>query len=470
MLEYLRNMSGKPVAKILIGILMFSFVGWGVAEWIFSGAGREPTLVKIGSDDITVQQYNNERSREMSALSRDQQKEIYTNPGAANAFNTKVLSDMTNNIIVENHAKNLGFIVTDKRIAREISNFPEFQQDGKFSTSLFDFYMQNMNYTETEFADFLRGQIMRSLVLGPLAFPPVVPEFAIRAAYNARYGERQIDYVELKYNSYNVGEPSTDQLREFYAKNPKMNPETRSVSYVLIPAKISQPDSYDIGYANAQKLEDLIISGESMSSAAAKAKGKYVHIPAFEQGKAPIDPFLTDQMVARIFATDQGLESEIIETKDGFIIFIVEKINPSHVAEFDKVKKDLISAWKKEEQKKQAYLAANELLISANKGDSIKGKKTAVVSRASGAPTEVLVSAFSSKVGSNALVPGQNAFYVVHVEKEIIPKDDTAKMAALRKELQNIMTRDMMEDYSSYLYREYPVKINTKNMNKFFGK
>ena len=63
MLEYLRNASEKPIAKIMIGILAFSFVGWGVAEWIFGGAAGNNNLMSVGDAEISVQQFSNEKSR-----------------------------------------------------------------------------------------------------------------------------------------------------------------------------------------------------------------------------------------------------------------------------------------------------------------------------------------------------------------------------------------------------------------------
>jgi hypothetical protein len=60
MLEYLRNASEKPVAKILISILAFSFVGWGVAEWIFGNTVGDNTLIHVGNTDVSAQQFNAE--------------------------------------------------------------------------------------------------------------------------------------------------------------------------------------------------------------------------------------------------------------------------------------------------------------------------------------------------------------------------------------------------------------------------
>lgn len=470
MLEYLRNAADKPIAKILIGILAFSFVGWGVAEWIFGSVAGDNTLVRVGGEKVTVQQFNLEKARLLANMDKDQQRAVYTDAETAGAFTNGILSTLTTQRMAENRAEDLGFVVTDSRIAREIREFPEFQLNGQFSTYLFDNVLRNSGYTESDFADVLRGQVLRGYVLGAMSVPMQVPEFAVNAAYNARYGQRQIDYSTVKFADFNVAAPTDEQLQEFYANNPHVVPEYRTVSYVLIPASMDKPDSYDAGYATAMKVEDDIISGESMSVAASKNKAKYVSLGAFPADKRPVDPILTDTMVAKIFDMEEGLESELMETKKGFVIVRVDKIAPAHNAEFASVKKNLIADWRREEQRKQAYVRANEVLVDLNQNGAMAGKKTATVSRTSGAPTDVLVAAFNSGVGTNSIVPGTDAFYVLHIEKEIAPKTDTKKMADLRKELQNMSSREIMDDYNSFLIREYPVKINEKVFDRFFGK
>lgn len=469
MLEYLRNAADKPVAKILMGLLIFSFVGWGVAEWVFSGnISRENTLIKVGSTSVSVEQFNAERSRSLANLSRDQQKQIYTDAISAEAFYNNVMTEMVNDVMIENRAHDMGFVVTDKRVAREIRGFPEFQDNGQFSTYQFDYYLNSMNMSEKELANNLRNQILHGYVLGSLSMPINVPEFAVRASYNSRYATRKIEYTTVKFGDFKVGNPTDNALREYYAKNPKMNPETRKVSYILVSANMDKPDEFDAAYARAQKLEDAIIAGTGFEESAKKLKAKYVSVPAFSQDKKQSDEILDDAMVSKIFAMDEGAESELIETKKGFVILVVDKVTPSAIAEFDSVKKGLIDGWKHEEQKKQAYLAANERLVDLNAGKGLRGKTSATVSRTSGAPTDLLVAAFNQSVGTNTLVPGRDVYYVLRIDAEVMPKVDDKKMADLRKELQNVQMRHMMEDYNSFLIREYPVKINTKTFQKFF--
>jgi len=470
MLEYLRNAADKPVAKILIGILAFSFVGWGVAEWIFGGVAGDTTLVSVGSNEITMQQFNLEKSRELSNMTREQQRELYSNAEAVQIFNDKILSNLTTQAMTENHAKKLGFFVTDARIASEIRAFPEFQLNGSFSTYLFDNVLANSGYTEAAFAEVLRNQILRSYVLGMISVPLKVPDFAFVAAYNARYKQRQIDYTTVKFSDFKVNEPTEEQLKEFYAQHPHVIPEQRTVSYVLISADMNKPDSYDEAYEQAIHVEDDIIAGETLQESANRNKAKYISLGTFDSENAPQDDIMTESMISRIFTMDEGLESEIIETDKGFVIVRVDKIIPSHNADFSSVKNNILSDWKHEEQRKQAYLRANELLIDLNKTGNLTGKKTVKVSRTDGAPTDVLTATFNSDLKTNSIVPGSNAFYVLHIEKEFTPKPNSEKREDLNKELEKFSTEEIAEDYNNFLIREYPVKINKKIFDRFFDK
>ena len=470
MLEYLRNAAEKPVAKILIGILAFSFVGWGAAEWIFGNVAGDNTIMYVGDTDVSAQQFNAEKSRALAKMSREDQRLIYADENAQSQFAHDIWARLATQQMAENRAHDLGLMVSDKRIAREIREFDEFKDEGVFSSQKFDQVLYNSGYSEAEFADVLRGQILRSQILGAMDVALPVPEFAVVANYNARYATRDIEYVTVKYSDFRVENPTDEQLETFYKQNPVVVPETRAVSYVFIPTDMAKPDMYDAGYATAVKVEDDIIAGESMSAAAKKHGVKYVSITDFARGDKLKDNVLNDVIVSKIFDMEPEIESEMIETKDGFLFVRVDAITPEHTAEFDSVKKSLISDWKKSEQKKQAYVRANELLVDMNKTGKLAGAKAANVSRTNGAPNDVLVASFKNEIGQNAIVPGADAFYVVGVKKATAPQVDKKKMNALRQEMQGMTQNMIQNDYDSFLKREYPVQINDKIYNRVFGK
>ena len=469
MLEYLRNASEKPIAKVLITILAFSFIGWGVAEWIFGNVMSDTTLVRVGPEKVSVQQYNMERSRELATMSRDEMRNVYVDPVAAQKFQNDIISKLTTQTMVENRAHKMGFIVSDHRIAREIREYPEFQENGTFSTLKFDTTLRNSGYSESEFAEILRAGVLRSMVLGSMSAPVRVPAFATTAMYNARNAERTIDYTTIKFDDFKVEKPSDDDLRTFYAQNPQTVAETRTASYVLVPADMSKPDEYSDAYDIAIKVEDAIIGGDSLQNAASKNKAKFVSLKPFTVGERPTDDVLTDAMVSKLLSMESGSESEIIETKAGFVIMRLDQITPEHVAEFDSVKKDLINDWTRDAKRKLAYVRANEILVDINAGNAMTNKKSATVSRTHGAPDDVLVAAFKSGIGTNSIVEAPNAFYVMTVKSDTKPTADVKRSEELTKELQKMSEKQITDDYNSFLIREYPVRINEKVYRRFLG-
>lgn len=470
MLEYLRNAADKPVAKFLMFILVFSFVGWGAAEWIFTGASSDTSLVHVGSADVSLQQFNNEKSIQLASMSKDEQRASYTDPKKAAALTNSVISKLTTNQLAMNRAKDLGFYVSDKRIAEEIKNDPQFQINGQFQPWIFDMVLQNSGLREKDIINSLRGRILSNMALGSVNVALPVPQFAVDAAFNARYTKRDIKYSTVKFSDFKVSDPTEEQLTVYYSSHPIVVPETRSVSYVFLGADNSKPDEYDAGYKKMQEIEDMIISGDGMKAAAEKGKAKFVSIKKIARGAKVSDKVLSDDLIAKLFSMESGNESELIELKNGFVILRVDEVVAEHNAEYKDVKKSLVDGWKKDEQRKKAYEKANEKLIALNKGESIKDSKSASVSRTEGAPLAVLNIAFAGKSGDNAIAEDGGAFYVVSVGKDTMPVSDKTKKESLRKELGKMSTRFVQDDYTRFLKHEYPVKINERNYEKFIAK
>lgn len=466
MLEYLRNAADKPFAKFLMFILIFSFVGWGAADWILGGGRRETTLVSVGNADVSMQQFNNERSRQLSMMSREEQRATYTDPKKSAMLNNAVMSKLTMDQLALNRAKDLGFFVSDKRIADEIKSYPQFQSNGQYVPWMFEAFLRNTGMSEQDVANSLRSDILRNMTLGATNVPVAVPQFAVDAVFNARYAKRGIHYTVLKFADYKVANPDEEQLRNFYASHPINVPETRSVSYVFVPADTSKPDAYDAGHALGEKIEDMIFAGDSMKDAANKYGAKYAVVKNVVRGAKSSDKILNEDLVEKIFSMDSGKESEMLDLKDGFIILRVDEVVAEHDAKFDDVKKSIVNDWKKSEQRKNAYIAANEKLSALKNGETIKHTKNTNVTRTEGAPLAVLNAAFAGKIGDSVIAEDGDAFYVVRINENILPKSDATKKEALRKELEKMYVRFVQDDYTRFLKQTYPVKINEEAFDK----
>jgi len=470
MLEYLRNAADKPLAKVLMFVLIFSFVGWGAAEWIFGGVSSDTTLIHVGDAEVSLQQFNGERSRQLADMSKDEQRATYTDPAKSSALTQNVMATLTMNQLLTNRANDLGLVVSDKKIIDEIKANPQFQVNGEFVPWMYTMVLQNSGVSEKDIINSVRAETLRKTVSGVASTSLSVPDFAVDAMYNARYATRNIEYTTVKFDDFKVGTPSDEQLEAFYAQHPQLVPEMRSVSYVFVAADMSKPDIYDEGFKNMQQIEDMIISGESLADAAQKHDAKFVQIKDIKRDSKLTDKIISDDLIAKVFAMEPETESEIIELKDGFVILRVDSIEAAHNAEFKDVKKDLAGDWAKSEQRKKAYVRANEDLVALNSGKKIKNAKSASVTRTEGAPLAVLNDAFAHRDGENVIVEDKDAFYVLHVEKTVLPKADANKKKALRKELEKTSQDYASEDYSQFLKRHYHVTINDKVFRRFVAK
>ncbi|MDR0803759.1 MAG: SurA N-terminal domain-containing protein [Rickettsiales bacterium] len=461
MLEYLRNASEKPLAKVLMFLLIFSFVGWGVADWILGQSASNTTIVNAGGAKIEIAQFEAVRSRAIGELTRAQQKELYADKYAQARLNRQILSELVSRTLLDNRGADLKYTVSNAALAGIIRTNPLFMENGKFSAQKFDYALMQSGMTEAQYSASLRDQAIRALVVSGFVAKMPAAKFTEQSLYNGRNLQKKISYATVKFADFNAANPTDKQLAELHAQNPIRVPESRVVNYVLLEVKMDVPDAYDRGYKTAIAMEDMIVSGESMRAASDKSHAKFVSVK-LTAGQPAADAVLAGRD-AEIFAMDSGVESEIIETSRGFAIIRVESVAPQHNAELSAVRGDLAKIWKMNEQKKQAYLRANELLNAKKFGTA------ATVSRAGGAPLEVLNAAFANGAGTQTIVPGASAFFVLNIESEIVPKTDAAKLDALRGEAQKMLNLNLTEDYTAWLNRQYKTKVNQKLYNRIFG-
>jgi peptidyl-prolyl cis-trans isomerase D len=491
MLEQMRKASETVVAKVLMGILMFSFVGWGVASWIFGETSSDDSIIRVGGDSVKIADFETEKNRQIAQMEKAMKKQLYTDKVIGFYFSQQVLSNLASRMLLEKRAEDIGLGVSDQAIASMIKNAPEFQSNGFFSTENFDQVLMANNVSEAKFVDILRRQVLREMILTGVSEGVNAPQFMDDVLYGLKYENRKIDYAAIRFDDYSVSEkPTEDDLKRIYAAAKQMIPEYRTISYVKISANMENPDEYDAAYTKVQKLEDSLISGDTLAEAAKKVSGKVVELEPITiqrknaKGKEVSDAAIkSEQILNDIFAMQAGEDTPAVELTDGFAIIRVEKVDLARAVPMEEMKDQLTKLWIDEEKQKKAYIKANALLSELNQnpdaGFKASAKKAgtnnyqlnATVTRfmTSIFPEEVLNQSFSAPVGKNLLISGNRAFYVAHVKSAFVPKVDAAKMKSIETEANATLSKMILDDYTGFLGRQYPIKTNEKVFNRLFG-
>ncbi len=355
MMDRIREGSTGLAVKIILGLIIFSFVFAGVGSYLVGGG--QPLAAKVGEREITrnefEQVYQNERNRMQSQLG-EYFATLLGDPAYVEQFRKSVLDRMVNDALLDNQAQDLGLRISDDQIRQTILSMPQFQKDGKFDEEIYNISLRRAGFSSDSFAAYLRQDLARNQLIMALesteftlsnevqaqaaletqqreirtitlntadfAKNAKVTDEEITEYYNAnkrqfvRPEQVKVSYVELSGNSLKAQAPITDkEIEEYYQANldKYSTQEKREVSHILIKGD----------EADAQKVLDRINNGEDFATV---AKDASQDIPTAKEGgslgwieRGVIDPEFED---AAFQLAKVGDHSGIVKSAFGFHI------------------------------------------------------------------------------------------------------------------------------------------------------
>lgn len=191
MLAGIRTFSKSIFAKIIFGVIALSFVIWGLnASMLNLGTSRE--VAEIGSQRITPVELDRafqrsvQNMRNMFGPNFNQQQAIQMG-----LLNNTVQSLVSQKILRED-AKNIGIGISDDKVREQIFSSDSFKDPatGQFSRDRFMQALYQAGYTENEFINGVRGDMMSQQVVDSLTSPATVPDIMARQIVAYRNEQR----------------------------------------------------------------------------------------------------------------------------------------------------------------------------------------------------------------------------------------------------------------------------------------
>ena len=238
------------------------------------------------------------------------------------------------------------------------------------------------------------------------------------------------------------------------------------------------------------RIEDERAAGTQLSEVAEKFKLTYqVFDPVDRQGKSldgkVVDlPQKTDLLNA-VFATEVGVENDPLDAKDeGLIWYEVLGITPQQLKPFDQVKDEVKKDWSLDEQRTRLVKYTEDLVKQLSGGktleDVAKDLKTQAVQteplKRDGLTINVLpvavTQAFALPQGGYGSAPSgvEEGRIVFQVDKVTPPPPlDQPSLEALKRQIKNFISEDIVGEYFSALESRYGVTINQQALAKLAG-
>ncbi len=293
MLERIREGATGLWAKIILGLVILSFMFAGVGSYISSSADNPAATVngEAIATSTFERAYQNERSRMESQLG-DAFAQLASNSEYLRGFRNDVLDRLVDDVLLNQKASELGLRVSDGQLRQTLLEMPEFQVAGQFSNDRFQALIRQAGFSPAEFRDYLRTeltrqQFSRALALTDFALPGEAESF-VKIQKQTRSGR----YVTIPQSLFADDIEITDAERSDYYINNISDfdtPERVKVAYVelqvddLLPEMQVDADEvadYYQSNLNSYRAEEerrashiLVEFGEDEAQGLAKAEG-----------------------------------------------------------------------------------------------------------------------------------------------------------------------------------------------------
>ena len=401
MMDNLRAAANHVVLKIILALIILSFVLTGVGNYLIGGSGDY--AAKVNGQTIEraqlEQAFQSERSRMQQQLG-DQFSALAGNEGYMQQMRRQVLSQLIDNMLLDQYAKKLGLAVSDDQIKDAIRKAPYFQTNGQFDNAKYLDLIGRMGYTADNFAQSMRQQLVNQQVIQAFGESGFVLPSESQAMTALVLQERDVRLATIDLKALQAKQSAgDDELKAYYDqnKNSFIAPEQVKVSYIPLDAasmqdkvKVSEEDinayydQHKSSYGQPERKNYSVIQLKTEAEAnaaldelkkgadfATLAKEKSTDIISRRTGGELgwLEPETTADELKQANLTEKGQLSGVVKSSVGYLIVRLNDIEPEKLKPLSEVH-DAIAKQVQQEKAVDAYYALQQKVSEAATSDN----------------------------------------------------------------------------------------------------
>ncbi|MFC0226804.1 peptidylprolyl isomerase [Serratia aquatilis] len=401
MMDNLRAAANHVVLKIILALIILSFILTGVGNYLIGGSGDYAAKVNGQVIDRAQleQAFQSERSRMQQQLG-DQFSALAGNEGYMQQLRQQVLSQMIDKVLLDQYAKKLGLTVSDEQVKNAIRKEPYFQTDGQFDNAKYLDLINRSGFSPENYAQSMRQQLVSQQVVQGFGSSDIIPPSEAQAMVALMLQERDVRLATIDLKALQAKQTvSDDELKAYYEqnKNSFIAPERVKVSYILLDASAMQDketateaeigayyDQHQSSYGQPERKKYSIIQLKTEAEAkavleelksgadfVALAKEKSTDIISSRNGGAMdwMEPDTTPDEIKQANLAEKGQLSGVVKSSVGYLVVRLDDIKPALVKPLSEVH-DAIAKQVKQEKAVDAYYALQQKVSEAATSDN----------------------------------------------------------------------------------------------------
>jgi peptidyl-prolyl cis-trans isomerase D len=361
---------GRAILSVLFGLLIISFVIWGVGD-MFRGFVPDK-VAEVGGQSITAQQYQSALQTLMFRIQSRTHRNLTNAQAHDLGLDRQVLGNLIADAALDVRAASLGMAISEASIVAAVRSDPSLQDaSGQFNPARFDQALRDSGLTERGFFVAQSRAYMRQQIETPLIDGLAAPKSLVDMLARVEAQTRAIDYVTLPPGAAgDIPAPADDALKAYFndRKSEYRAPEYRALEILLVdpttlanPADVSDDDAkadYDkvrdarFAAPEKRKLQQIVFPDQaSADDAEAKikagtsfddiVKARNLSASDVDLGETTKAAMFDQTIAGAAFALPQDGVSEVVKGQFGPAILRVVSVTPGSVKTFDEVKDTL---------------------------------------------------------------------------------------------------------------------------------
>jgi len=410
-MEFFRKLAGNLFFKLVISLVILSFVLFGVSDFILGNSGS--WVAKVGKKDVSygefLQQINTHKKL-IRSFGSDQETEKYLQ---SKQFEEQVLTKLINEAIVEKLQQHYGFTPSRELILQSIAKDYSFKdENGKFDQTKFSEFLSKRGFDEEKYINEIANRITTALFLQTISSNSPVNKSEVFGLEKIKQEQRFVDLITISKNDLGkINAPTNEELKQYYESNKERYKvkEFRKISYLtfskkeLIPNFLIKEEElksiYNNNKSQYQQAETRSFyhaffedkqQAQNFKKEIIKADNKNIRKDFAKLAKKLLDknekdiklsnitqedflPELSDQ----IFKNAKNEVSEVLKSSMGYHVFLTTQINKGEILAYEKVKEEIKINLIKERQENilnEKMTAIDDELLASNSLEKVKEK------------------------------------------------------------------------------------------------
>ena len=398
MLDAIRKRTASYVAFGLIGLLILSFVVWGIGDLL--RVRIADVVAEVGDIDIPPARLGDEFQRELNRLGNITGGQMTREQARSFGLLEAVLQNMIERTLYGLGAADLGVAISDDLIRRDIDANPNFRnQFGKVDPERFNQVLRSNGLSESGYVALLRGNLARAQYMDSIRAGATVPKALIEAIYRHRQEKRRADVVKVADETMTIaGEPGEAALAAFHKDNPApfTAPEYRRLTAVILEAQelareiaVSDEelaDAYqqregEFRQPERRRLRQMVLAEQADAKRAHGLLGEgreFGEVAREVSGADALDLGLVErarllpEMADIAFSLAQGAYSQPLESPLGWHLVMVDGIEEAKIQTMEQVREKLRPEVARDKAIDGLFSLANQLEDLLGGGASIE--------------------------------------------------------------------------------------------------